>query len=350
MKKTVIGICIALTVASCNGNRTNNNNQTANDDSKASEKKALATPLDKTLNGFDGISARAMIQNFSESFVIDGNLISDDNSKKSVYTWYSLDQINKIDSLLSSEKADGMRIYLGADKRAPGSKKLKVHLFMVSTRKRVTGDPVGNGSKHIDYYTHSAAYLNGTQPFGDGIDDSAKDGPKNGAQLYDKPTTAIGHFPTAVCNDTDPHYIDNNTALTWVQKRGDMVTATSDPTGYNTKSEWIDSSFVHKLFKVMKEHNFSGLRVYLGEGRIDTAGHERDVFILVPTRSSGKIEMDDYSCIADYYNNPFDSILRALKGNKHKLIKKSKGIPAKRTSNSFMWLSDNGELCPDVCN
>ncbi|GAC1312736.1 MAG: hypothetical protein NVSMB24_34810 [Mucilaginibacter sp.] len=331
MKKLIFGICIVMSVASCGGNNKSDKNQTQSDSSQAQRKRALTLPITKTLNGFDESKATKMISDFANSFTVDGNRVSTDVGKKSVYTWYSCADIKKIYDLLIDEKAkaDGIRIYFGCDPKSPGSTKLKVHLFMVSTKKRTAPpDPIGNGSNHIDYYDHSgpfSTYLNGTSPFGDGVDDDAANGPKNGALLYDKPNTTTAQFPTTPCIDNDNHYIPNDIALKWVQKRGDSHTTTSDPSGYNTRSEWFDYPFIKKLFGIIINNQFSGLRIYLGKGQVDAQGRVRDVLILLPTKKVGGIDKDDYECITGFSNNPFKS---------------AKSI----------FASDNGELCPDVCN
>ncbi|HEY9001159.1 MAG TPA: hypothetical protein VIM89_07390 [Mucilaginibacter sp.] len=306
MKKLVFGIFVVL-IASLFG--CNKNKQI---------KASISIPVNKTLNGYDYSRALKMIDNFYK-------LKDSDISNKSVSLWLSKEQINSIDTLLQSEAkadsglTDGIRFYFGCDKPL-STTKLEVSILLVSTKKRTP--PSAGLSTHGDYYNHIADFLSGS--FGDVSDDSAPPG----ALLYDSNIPCSASDDT--CNSsTSYHYLNCDTTYKWVQAH-----IKSDKNPINTRSEWFSLCFIHSINLALQNsaNKLDGIRVYLGKGYLDKLSHTiRDVFILVPTYSSGNSHTDYYHCLEDLGQSICDS---SYSHNKY----------------FFFGGYDNGELCPNNCD
>jgi hypothetical protein len=299
--------------------------------------------MKKTLNGYDQDVAQQMIANFANNY-------TSDTSSKSTLAWYSADQLKNINDLLKAEMAsvgtDGVRLYFGCDAPAPGTKKLNLSILMVSTQPRVPGN--ANQSNHADYYDHDAEYLN-NGPFGATINDNAALALSQGAFLYHQ-------LPPPADNGSngDSHYIDNATAYNWVRNRCEL-NGGCDTSPLNTKSEWFDISFITGLFNSIIDNGQSGLRIYLGKGRVDKAGLVRDVTVLVPTEKNGDgADADNYNCPLEQIQSNFQNLGASKFSSKGLASQESQA----NTTNASLktkphWLAggyDEGELCPNSCN
>jgi hypothetical protein len=327
MKKLLIGVLASLVIAaalfSCKPKKTTTATGTA---------PAAQNTVQKTLNGFTFDEATTRIGYFDKNCTMD-------TKPKSVYAFYDISQIKNIYDLLVSEASPpisknitGVRIYLGCEDQPPVTPgtRLKIHMYMVSTRARIrngtTNDPAGHGDKdNIDYYDHTAAYLTSSnaQPFGVAIQDDAKNASDAGAYLYHPDDNVPrGRFPPGTCRDI--HYFDNQKTLDYVRKRGHPAIRESEPTIDTTRAEWFDIKFIRSFFKALitPQNKFTGLRIYLGKGKTLKYPEERDLFFFIPTKWDAfkRVNADDYTCLSDLVGKD------AIKGY------------------------DNGELCPNYCN
>jgi len=290
-----------------------------------SSKPRLPATVQQTLDGVDELTARQMINNFANNYDLD-------TGPKSVSIFYPISQINTINNLLIAENANasiattGVRFYLGSNQPLDGATKLNVSILMVSTMGRQAPNS-NHSSTNGDYYIHAAGILSTTE-IGVPTDDNGAGVLKQGGLLYGANPPA----PSVLCSKPSPHYLAEGLAYSWVQKRYEN-SSTDDPSAYNTKSEFFSYCFINSLFTTLINNNYSGLRVYLGEGT-DKNGNLRDLFILVPTKLVNGQNQDDYDCLENL--NP--NFCRADSGS------------SPHFTNGAGGGYDEGELCPDVCD
>ncbi|OIQ65418.1 hypothetical protein GALL_530230 [mine drainage metagenome] len=258
-----------------------------------------------------------------------------DKGAKSVSVWFNAAQIKAMADLLKNEAisrgTDGVRFYFGSDTPMGNNHKLHVKLLLVSTIGRQANPPL---STHGDYFDHTADFQDNflLTETGQITNDQSNVAAGNGATLYNGNEPNSG---TCSVRPVPTHYLDEHQAYNFVKARNERNpdNNTRDESGYNTNSDWFKICFISSLFNVIADtatYKLDGLRVYLGEGKIDD-GTVRDVVILVPTHTvNGKRAVDYYDCleglqpIREHFCPPDTS--------------------------AFGGGYDKGELCPTVCN
>jgi hypothetical protein len=302
-----------------------------------------------TLNGVPDAIALKRIAYFEKYKGID------QNTGKAASIWFKKSDIENINTLLTAEsdnsipeneRVDGVRFYFACDSPINGATKLKLSIYLVSTRPQDnTGQP--KKSAHGDYYCHTASYL-GAGKFGEETYDTNIPG----YGLYGVP---VGGYKS--CQNEPSNYVDEATAYNWVTK---FRYAKPDP--IVTESEWFPRCFIQFLFQAIQDENsIGGLRVYLAMGENKHyPGMLKDILLLVPTYAD---KTDYYGCVGDVEEFPkdcdtsMDKWFANIKNiyspewrkSKHPKLTKLQKYP-------FMYGGasgggyDNGELCPDVCN
>ena len=309
--------------------------------------KTFSPTVQKTLNGYDKLTALQMISDFAGNYMADVR-------PKSLNAWYSLDEIKNINDLLLAEAqvrpTDGVRFYFGCNPPPAGTTELTLSIFMVSTETRTA---VGTQSNHGDYYDHVADFLS-TGTTGAAVNNDAANSLAGGATLYNGTAPA-----NDLCGHPGQHYLDTNTVYAWVSKRCENSGA-HDNTALNTKSEWFPLCFITSIFssivKGQASSGLDGLRIYLGKGYVDKDGLMRDVFILVPTKAGDNgTHIDYYSCLEDLLQSSFCGDFTTKSARAIKFPAREIHIQNFRravNAKSF-WEGggyDNGELCPTYCN
>jgi hypothetical protein len=297
----------------------------------ASKNSHAPTTRYATLNGIDMNTANAMIANFELKR-------ASDKGAKSVSVWFSAAEIKEINDLLTIEAAtrgtDGLRFYFGSDKPTGQNTKLHIKLLLVSTIQR-NPIPPSPLSSHGDYFGHTADFQDNflLTETGQITNDHSDIAAGNGATLYNGSEPAAG-----TCSVTPTrHYLSGHQAYNFVKARNENNhdNSTRDDSGYNTNSDWFKLCFITSLFNIIADtatYKLDGLRIYLGEGKIDD-GTIRDVVILVPTHNyNGKPAVDYYNCLEELapVGRPF--------------------CYDKSDTSAFGAGYDKGELCPTICN
>ncbi|MFI5163423.1 MAG: hypothetical protein ACHQHN_19245 [Sphingobacteriales bacterium] len=338
MKKLLFGLCIiAISAAFFPAQQ--------NKPIKASPK----APGDKTLNGIDYDSAIGMINNFNTDYPSDVGL-------KSACAWFNKDEIQKMQTELTRQIGviDGVRFYLG--EASKNGTELKIEILMLATQLKAPAQvTTGHTSIYGDYPLKNSSISN---QLGQYYSSQAFKALSDGGLLYGDHQPAMG----GPCSNPDVHLLNSNDAYTWVQKRHDIDDPTPnkrDKSAYNTKGEWFDACFISTLFDaILKDsNNLDGLRVYLGEGRLDEYNKARDVVILVPTHQDvddANVHKDDFRCLqlipTSFCAPPAGGRFKRAKPTNAELLRLFNAKYLK-TNNSYMaGVYDNGELCPDVCN
>jgi hypothetical protein len=293
-------------------------------------KKKISTPAQPTTTTLNGVNKQAaldMIQNFA-------TYSGKDIRVKSLSAFYRVDQIRVINQALTNQNADGLRIYFGSGTPVPpSSTKIKADILLVATKPR-PGGGTATLSAHADYYVPAGAGGLSTTEIGTANNE-------HGDQVRDWGGSLYNTKPPLVCLCAKPsgHLLPGGEAYLWVQDR--YENGGKDKMPYNTKSEWFSYPFINALFNVLTDPNnpFTGLRIYVGKGFKDSQGNIRDVFILVPTTSVGKLDADYYCCLEDLSKTPFPN-------EKHIKVPAYKRFPFDSTGGGY----DIGELCPSICN
>ncbi len=283
----------------------------------------------ETLDGLSQSTAMQQAENFK-------TYAAKDMHYKSVYRWYSKQQIKEMDKLLTSEatskQVDGIRVYLGCDN--PGvvvNPKLNNMIFLVPTKLQ----NIDGHSRHGDYYDHPMSYPVTTGE--NTVDDNADASESHGATLYSLPA-----LPPESCSNPGDHYINVAQCQQWVAKRRENG-GSAAATPINTYSEWYPYCFIKSLFDAILDgkNNLDGLRIYLGKGDLSVgleSYKDKDLFILVPTYPKGSDHFDYYQCLEEL---------------EPKFCRKSNGTNAITMQPNFRWMMggyDNGEMCPNSCN
>ena len=351
-------------------------------------KKRRPANVQKTLNGVEmgTINTPGTALKMIEDFKSD---CANDVGYKSVSEWYSKSDLQKMLAILTDANEtkkieDGVRFYFGEESK--NGKKIKVKILLVTTKKR---DSINETtSTHGDYYDHDAN-LALQNEVGIPSNVNASTMATQGGIFYrDTVPRVYGNCPSGTKHD-----IDIPSAYDWIQRRHDdghdQRAHPRDNSGYNTRSEWFDLSFIQSLFSVIiADTTLDGLRVYLGKGQHkDTVKYPglRDSFILTPTKALGSNYHEDvFKCLPIV--NTINDKLELQKINSDKKIKKQKlnienlyknngkngnqmlieklnfNLDQQPTifigknnalvtfTNYVPAVYDNGELCPNVCD
>jgi hypothetical protein len=314
--------------------------------------KLKAQQVQQTLDGTSATVAQQKIANFQS------HRVRDEGTNKSISVFYPISKLKQIDDLLTEEhtadpvnKSTGIRFYLGCDAPSTGTKVRNVEIYMVSTDEKTPVLP-DHPSTHGDNYRHVANRLSPIQIGTLNIDEA--DALNKGATLYGSQQPL-----ESTCANPSKHFLPDSTAFARVRKRSKL--AGKDQSFINTESEWFPYCFIHSVISAMEQNGYSGLRVYLGKGYVPELHTERDVFILVPTKTNtAGLEVDDYHCLEDQQGFTGCPVPQQ---SGQRLLKSTSGASSEQhlyriNSVNFGTVTggapgagyDEGELCPDVCN
>jgi hypothetical protein len=216
--------------------------------------------------------------------------------------WFSKRYVDSLDSLLTAEQStlgtDGIRIYFARNENKENT------IAIVSTLNDGPDPNRPNKNMHLDYFKHSAAFLDSS---------FAKNSDEGGDKDYGDKLIGKTQCPVDNCTIITSHAISCKDASNWASFMSDG--------DIKINSEWFDKELITYIREELDspdaiKNMADGIRIYYARRTTDN----KHVFILVTTQLDGKNHRDYYTC----YNS-------------------------KHSVNGFTSGNDNGEQCPDNC-
>lgn len=281
MKKSIYSILLLLVFSAC-GNQSSNK-------AVGSSNETMAARADSvTLNGYTFAEADEMARSFLKNGF---------STEKQTSLWFSKNYIDSLETILSLEGADGIRMYFARNGK-------KNALVIVSTIQSENTTPT-----HIDNFDHKSNFFQpGNNPHTLGLSENGV--PE--ARLHAAKSTDCSSLP---CNSSG-NTISCEQGHRWVsQFNGGPIT---------TSSIWYPIELLHSWKQELDKAVTKGLK---GDGiRIYFARNDknRNILVFTTTRENKKKRTDFYDCNSGMANKDGD-------GN-----------------NGFV--ADNGEECPNNCN
>lgn len=270
-------------------------NQSSNEKSTVAVKDGfIAARVDSvSLNGYTFAEAEILVRNFLKNGF---------SAEKQTSIWFSKTYIDTLDSVLTREGADGIRIYFAR-------KDKKNELVIVSTMKSKNLHPRDSTPTHRDNFVHKSNFF---QP---GNNSHILGLSENGvpeARLHAAAGNDCANLP---CNSSG-HAISCEQGHRWVNQ------FKQEP--FTTSSIWYSIELLHSWKQELGRAVVNGLK---GDGiRIYFAKNDKNknVLVFTTTRENNKKRTDFYDCASD--------------------------ITRQTSPGGNGFVADNGEECPNNCN